>query len=178
MAADQSATGYILPNSVRGDTESTLSIDSRTGSLTWNKPRYRGNYVFTIQVQEWRRGGKIGVIYRDILITVTGDEPVSLLPDGQSTGNIPTSTSPAKEWIFKLYPNPATDKVMIHMPKTHSQAVAEIWSTTGQLFNRELLQISATTERMVEVGHLPAGMYIVKILSAGGYFTRKLLITH
>jgi hypothetical protein len=132
-------SGYRLPNTVRGgDQENTFTIDARTGLLTWNKPIVRGNYALAVQVEEWRQGVKISAISRDIAITVTGEDvlpPADDTPDGITTGISPDSE---RERAFTLYPNPASDKVFIRLPEAGREAVAEIWSTTGQMLHRKV----------------------------------------
>ncbi len=51
-----------------------ISIDSVTGTLTWDSPQQIGEYNFAILIEEWRRIGKsvtkIGSILRDLQVTV------------------------------------------------------------------------------------------------------------
>ncbi len=159
-------SGYVLPHKVRGDTESTFEIDPNTGSITWDMPAYIGKYVFSVQIEEWRQGVKIGLTYRDIQITVTG------------TDNGPVNPPPAEERTFNIYPNPASDRVFINLPESNTQAAAEIWSIKGQLLVRKQLLSSGHADGIIDIQYLPAGIYLIKLVSVTGYFTGRLVVMH
>jgi hypothetical protein len=164
---------YVYPFQVGGDTKNTFTIDAKNGRITWDKPVYIGNYVVTVQVEEWRQGIKLGAIYRDIQITVSGNGPV-FVP--HHTIKDPTNGSAAEESIFTLYPNPATQKVFVTMPETHTQAIVEVWNNKGQFLRKQIVQLLDNKAEVMEVSQFPAGLYVLKISSTNRYFVRKLII--
>jgi hypothetical protein len=163
LVSPPAVSGYVFPHKVGGDTENTFTIDARTGSITWDKPKYIGNYVIAVQIEEWRQGVKISVIYRDIQISVTGI-------------NTPANPSPVEERKFAVYPNPASGKVFINLPESSTHTVAEIWSIKGEFLLRKKVQSSGHADGIIDIGHLPAGIYVIKVVSVNGYFTRRLVI--
>lgn len=57
--------GYTLPNA-----SNSFTIDSYTGTVTWDKPIMQGEYNIAILIQEWRNGALIGSVMRDMQIFV------------------------------------------------------------------------------------------------------------
>lgn len=57
--------GYALPSATN-----SISIDPRTGDLTWDSPTAVGEYNIAILIQEWRNGVLIGSVVRDMQITI------------------------------------------------------------------------------------------------------------
>jgi len=55
--------GYTFPEGV--------SIDSTSGTLTWDKPNIEGEFNFAILIQEYRNGFLIGSIIRDMQVSVS-----------------------------------------------------------------------------------------------------------
>lgn len=73
------ATGYSLTNTIPGNPPLRIS---QKGLLTVS-PRSTGLYVFSVIVEEWRRGQKIGYVQRDFqMLVVDGCEP----PDPPDVG--------------------------------------------------------------------------------------------
>lgn len=68
---------YTLP-----DASDSLYINEATGDLIWNTPVDTGIYNIAIEIEEWRRGVKIGSIARDMQIDVyaTDNRPPSNMP--------------------------------------------------------------------------------------------------
>ena len=67
--------GYTLPKA-----SDTLYVDPITGDLIWNTPVDTGIYNIAMNIQEWRKGFKIGNIVRDMQIEVyrtTNQAPVN-----------------------------------------------------------------------------------------------------
>ncbi len=69
--------GYTLPLS-----SDSLYIDAVTGDLIWDTPVDTGIYNIAIEIEEWRRGAKIGSIARDMQIEVfkTDNQPPVIMP--------------------------------------------------------------------------------------------------
>lgn len=75
------AAGYALPNVSGGG---RLSIDPRTGVITWDTPQQVGQYNLAFMVEEWRNGRLIGYVIRDMAVHVLACEnkpPVIEAPD-------------------------------------------------------------------------------------------------
>ena len=73
----KSIVGYTLPLS-----SDSLYIDAVTGDLIWDTPVDTGIYNIAIEIEEWRRGAKIGSIARDMQIEVfkTDNQPPVIMP--------------------------------------------------------------------------------------------------
>jgi gliding motility-associated-like protein len=67
--------GYQSPNEL-SSTASSLSIDPRSGTLTWDSPRESGEYNVAIRIEEWRYNNNsgdvtfVGSILRDMQIDI------------------------------------------------------------------------------------------------------------
>jgi gliding motility-associated-like protein len=62
--------GYILPNLVDPNSTGTFSMNAVTGDITWDSPTLQGEYNIAFMIEEWRNGIKIGLITRDMQITI------------------------------------------------------------------------------------------------------------
>ncbi len=58
----ENVPGYTFPNGV--------SIDQKTGTLTWDKPTSNGEFNFAILIEEYRNGFLVGSMIRDMQVTV------------------------------------------------------------------------------------------------------------
>jgi hypothetical protein len=64
---------------------------------------------------------------------------------------------------FSIYPNPSTSQITIETPVAHPRCRASIISLTGQ----ELIVREVTEPRtVVDISHLPAGVYFVKMVGS------------
>lgn len=88
-------------------------------------------------------------------ITVTSDE-------------IETATEQIAAAKVSIYPNPATDYVTV---EAESLSRAEVYSLGGvKVIDRPL-----TSAASLDIRHLPAGIYFIKITAAGNQTTKKLI---
>lgn len=62
--------GKIIENYVLPAYSDTLYVDPVTGDLVWNTPADTGKYNVAMNIEEWRKGVKIGNITRDMQIDV------------------------------------------------------------------------------------------------------------
>lgn len=62
--------GYILPNEVGENNNTTFAIDPVTGTITWDQPILQGEYNIAFLIEEWRSGVRIGYVTRDMQITI------------------------------------------------------------------------------------------------------------
>jgi hypothetical protein len=68
--------------------------------------------------------------------------------------------------ILQVYPNPATQNMVIRIPAaTAHGAVAEVLTTEGKLYQRIQLSSDATT---VSTGHWPRGIYVMRVSDRQG----------
>jgi gliding motility-associated-like protein len=59
----EEVAGYTLPAGV--------SVNSKTGTFTWDSPQVGGQYNFAIKIEEFRNGFKLGEIIRDMQVNVS-----------------------------------------------------------------------------------------------------------
>lgn len=85
---------------------------------------------------------------------------------------------PADEMEIKVYPNPASDMILIQYeaPKSGNFLV-EITSITGQIIQTKLWQISVGINQLpFQIDSNSKGLYFVNITGNGGKMTKKILI--
>lgn len=70
------------------------------------------------------------------------------------------------EHRVQLYPNPARDRIQLDIPKNHQLEHVEVLSSNGQI-------LLYSQGRMLEIGHLPAGIYFTKAIFKDGRFVSK-----
>lgn len=96
--------------------------------------------------------------------TITITETVVI--EGLSIGSIT-----ADQKLLVLYPNPASNQVVIENKHNYNLKEVIVYNVLGQV----VLQKSATNHNRIElnVNHLPAGLYNAKIVTVQGNVTRK-----
>lgn len=62
--------GWQLPSDWTSETTDSFIIDPQTGTISWDRPLYSGEYNIAIQVDEYRNGQLVGRVIRDMQITV------------------------------------------------------------------------------------------------------------
>ena len=74
---------------------------------------------------------------------------------------------------LKIYPNPATDQVMIELPGEEQirGMVLDVYDTSGRLAFQEIMQ-----ETMLDVSSLSSGIYYIRVSSEKTMYSAKLLI--
>jgi hypothetical protein len=78
------------------------------------------------------------------------------------TSSDPSSAGSALEKDILLYPNPAVEKISVHIPESLQVNKATIFDTIGQ--QRIQYDISGTQTR-IDISTLPEGYYIVLLSS-------------
>jgi hypothetical protein len=93
---------------------------------------------------------------------------------GQINDRFVLTQTPNFEQVFteriKMYPNPANDKVKISLD-SEDAATVELADVRGQGY----VQQTFVKETILDVSHLPAGVYLVKVKTATGFVIRKLM---
>ncbi len=73
-------SGYSPPNLIAPGPDNQISINQKTGELTWDAPQRAGVYNIVILIKEYRGGILIGTVIRDlqIIVDVTNNLPPKL----------------------------------------------------------------------------------------------------
>ena len=92
--------------------------------------------------------------------------------DGKSTYSSVRSVKKKKKNIINVYPNPATDHVIVSY-SGNSRIVVQLFNSNGQ-------QVSVTENNngrqvLINLSSLNPGIYFVKITQDGNIETRKIL---
>jgi len=108
----------------------------------------------------------------------------SILISNNATGcKTQEEVETACEWVsvgelnpasaFSIYPNPGTSSITLETPKLNHDATLTITQTNGQeLISRQIKEIKTT----IDISHLTAGMYIVRLQSSKGIAIQKLVV--
>ncbi|MCW3122582.1 MAG: surface protein [Flavipsychrobacter sp.] len=83
-----------------------------------------------------------------------------------SVGTSP-QPSPKEREMLRVYPNPAHDAVIVTSPDLSEGAEVVIYNLWGQPFDKLRMTVHGTTAK-IDVAGLPAGMYIIQIVSPSG----------
>lgn len=79
------------------------------------------------------------------------------------------------ETSIKLYPNPVTSCLMVELNIPFSDEVKmDLYDMTGKLFYTETMPNIAV--RPLEIGYLPAGIYLLKIFSGNKTLVKKIMV--
>jgi hypothetical protein len=96
------------------------------------------------------------------IMRLIGDTPASV-------GTLETTAT-----VFTLYPNPAREFItLIDVPPFSSLSITDL---SGRLVYQE--EIAVETNIRINTGHLPQGVYLVRIIKEGILSTRKLILAH
>lgn len=74
--------GWELPDDWTNEPTDSFEIDPQTGTITWDRPLYSGEYNIAIQIEEYRQGQLVGKVIRDMQITVVtcNNQPPVIAP--------------------------------------------------------------------------------------------------
>lgn len=62
--------GYKYPDEVDPGPDNSFTINPYTGDVIWDVPKLRGEYNFSIMIEEWRNGIKVGSVVRDMQVII------------------------------------------------------------------------------------------------------------
>ena len=84
------------------------------------------------------------------------------------------NTEPLPEPGLLLYPNPASDKLILELENIgHVNSIVKIYSVTGQaVFNGEFTQ----TKLQIDVNRFDAGLYFITVHADGNTFTKRIQV--
>ena len=82
-----------------------------------------------------------------------------------------------EELAFEVYPNPCSDKLKLRNLKLETRDLQlEIIDITGKVMYEEKMGRRGDGEISVDVSHLPAGLYLVKLQTEDAFGVRKIII--
>jgi hypothetical protein len=136
------ASGYTFP-----DATDSITVNSFTGELIWDKPISGGNYAVAILMKEWRSGVVIGTELLPMVITVA------------DTVN--------QQNEILIFPNPFTTTTTITLTDYTAPFNVQLFDEVGR---EAPLQFHSTQQgsrivRTIDRGALPSGMYFLSITS-------------
>ena len=142
---------YSLPQA-----SNELYIDRVTGDLVWDTPMVTGDYVIAIRVNKWRRGIIVSRVTREIVIVVSQNENILMWSD----------ILPSENAIY-VYPNPANEIINFKLDK---ETIVQIHDLSGRLLQSQKLP---SGDVVLNISHLPAGIYFLKIENQAVKFIKK-----
>ncbi len=88
------------------------------------------------------------------------------------------SLSPLKEDGIRVFPNPATGTFSLWFHQDHPNARVGLFNLQGRLYKHMVSDMASAGEIMdVHVGHLPRGLYFLKVQSDTSYTVVKILLS-
>ncbi|MEM6342801.1 MAG: T9SS type A sorting domain-containing protein [Bacteroidota bacterium] len=76
---------------------------------------------------------------------------------------------------FGIYPNPASDEVKLQIEWQIAQAARlRLYNLQGQLMWEGSLEASKTQEKIIQMGHLTQGIYLLELSSESGIWSKKI----
>lgn len=122
-------------------------------------PTQTGSFAYALKINEWRKG---------VLITSSVFNAAVFVFDSSYS----SAFSPKRD-LVKLYPNPASDKLIINAPVAQ-QHYWNIYSNTGQL----LLQGTGNGVSEINTSMFRNGLYFVRVYGSGFNTIKGLSIVH
>jgi PKD repeat protein len=91
--------------------------------------------------------------------------------------NTVTNVDITEKPLFRVYPNPATDRVWIEPGQSFSGTVkAEISDLQGKIIYQRMLDFSGSTQTEINIQHLPSGFYFIRLSDGNAIKTEKLVV--
>ncbi len=79
--------------------------------------------------------------------------------------------------VLKLYPNPASDQVTLHLESDRFiDFRMELINVQGQIIYQQPVLCDSECKHLIEVASLPAGVYVLRLVSEEASVSRRLLI--
>ncbi|MBK7752467.1 MAG: T9SS type A sorting domain-containing protein [Flavobacteriales bacterium] len=89
-------------------------------------------------------------------------------------GPLSTSLEQLDRPSFRVYPNPAHDRVMIHIPDDDPSATIEVIDVTGQIVSRVGGPVDASIT--IDLYGFGKGVYVVRLTKREGSFSQRLVV--
>jgi len=115
----------------------------------------------------------------DINFTVDEEEGIIIVagnPDPDPDPDPETLTGAVETWhaaSLQIYPNPFTDAVRINVETGRAPSLqVQIFNTAGATVHTQTI---ASPDETINLGHLPAGLYIIRLENSGSLQTYKII---
>jgi len=113
-----------------------ITLNTRSGEITWNRPQQLGTYAFAYEVTEYRQGQVIGKVMRDYIVIIVTAKQGNLDVVIQNRNELPITDN---NQIFIAPLTPVTIKVLA----TNAAAV-DVYSPLFGLSKNVSKQVSST----------------------------------
>ncbi|MGZ3904348.1 MAG: FG-GAP-like repeat-containing protein [Bacteroidia bacterium] len=149
------------------NTIQTLSASS----IAYTDPQY-GTYQSTA---DWRIETSWTTVCTATLRQSNNGVQGAVVKSRSNVKNNRTTAVKKTENIFKVYPNPANNEVMVHLNKNHADCSIEIINAIGQTIRAEKIEALST---VISVSDLANGIYTLKVKNNEGQYLQKLVVQH
>ncbi len=152
-----------------GSSDEPIVMNAINGIIS-GVPTINGQFVFGVEIMEYRNGDLLSKIHREFQFNVLSCEETST-DEACNEDTTTTSTYLLKNPNLTIYPNPVKDFIQL---KLHQEEVFKVSLLTmeGKILLNELQQT------LIDVSNFPAGLYLVKVelLSDGQVILNKILV--
>ncbi len=162
MAYGQSIIGYSIPLA-----SNSFSIDSITGTVTWDKPLMICDYSYDIKITEWRKLG--GVRY---YIGSTMQDVYNRVSASAGILNLTTDEN------FSVYPNPAQSEIIVSVFSEKNKCISiEIKNILGQTIKTitDRSFENGNNEIKIDLSNYPKGIYFVQLENGNKRYTNRFM---
>lgn len=98
------------------------------------------------------------------------------IDDIDKIDNVSTDHS-GQDNLFKIYPNPVTDKLCIHVNNdTTSNCELELLTITGEKLFSQSYNFSSYKDLELDVDHLQQGVFLLKISNRNQFYIQKIIV--
>ncbi|MEM8907775.1 MAG: T9SS type A sorting domain-containing protein, partial [Bacteroidota bacterium] len=162
-----------------------ILLDATDNPVTYTYTDVEGNYAFpdlawgTYQVVVEIPGFEQAIYEVTISPTVSSIDNIIFAVDEDSVALLDaTNVEEVVELAtFALFPNPVSDRLTIQMEvKTHNEVQIELRSIDGQLKWQQKQSLAVGVQEVyLDMGSMPAGLYMLSIVHDGDQLSRKVL---
>jgi hypothetical protein len=166
------------PDLITGDRKGKLKVYSNfTGQL--NKPFTAATNIIWDDLQKKLSSPQLNGIIFPVAADINGDNLPELIVGTQAGGiRLLTNTSeggnpgPGPEETAGIFPNPTNRYVYVKLP---SESDVAVYSVLGQqlIFRKS---VPANREVAIDLNHLPAGVYLVKVFSGEVHTVKRIVL--
>jgi uncharacterized repeat protein (TIGR03803 family) len=135
---------------------------SSAGLFSW-KPTATGSFTFKVRATD--NGAPALFDEEQITVTVTA----SLAPAATAINEVPA------RFAASIYPNPVNDRFFIRLDEPVDELTIQLVAMNGSVVSTTVQRVTDKNNIAVNAAHLKPGMYIVRLQSASGSQSYKLL---
>ncbi|NVO21073.1 MAG: PKD domain-containing protein [Bacteroidetes bacterium] len=153
--------------SVSPANQEILLLDDQDNQIQWTQTDANGDFSFSSLPAGLYKVYPVIVGYTTYsylvdLNALTNPAFVKMYITGQTITGL---DNPTLKPEFRLYPNPARDRIILELTSGNCKSVAEIFNSTGILCS----SIKIVTNRVnIDLQDLPSGLYILKLVNPDG----------